>query len=97
MKYFNIKYTDYTMTIAQVRAAFQEENSGPGQLLGYRAMHKQICQKHGLVIPRGVVYDVMTLDDEDGLQRCKAIGKEKRNFYFPGKLSISQALLQIIY
>ena len=101
-----------------MRAAFQEENNGPGQLLGYRVMHKQIREKHGLAAPRGltldeksnlhkvclvqtcckyrlciglhplrkwwlpslhkIVYDVMTLDDEDGLQRRKAMGKEKR-------------------
>ena len=78
MKYFDIKYTDYSTTVDQVRAAFQEENNGPGQLLGYRAMHKQIREKHGLSVPRGLVYDVMTLDDEDGLQRRKAMGKEKR-------------------
>ena len=78
MKYFDIKYTDYSTTVEQVRAAFQEENNGPGQLLGYRAMHKQIREKHGLAVPRGLVYDVMTLDDEDGLQRRKAMGKEKR-------------------
>ena len=51
MKYSDIKYTDYSTTVEQVRAAFQEENSGPGQLLGYRAvvraMHKQIREKHG--------------------------------------------------
>ena len=34
MKYFDIKYTDYSTTVEQVRAAFQEENIGPGQLLG---------------------------------------------------------------
>ena len=67
IEYFDIKYTDYSTTVEQVRAAFQEENSGPSQLLGYHAMHKQIREKHGLAVPRGLVYDVMMLDDEDGL------------------------------
>ena len=93
VKYFDIKYTDYSTTVEQVRAAFQEENNGPGQLLGYRAMHKQIREKHGLAVPRGLVYDVMTLDDEDGLQRRKAMGKEEkkgysRSFYFTGRLLV---------
>lgn len=78
MKHFDIKYTDYSTNVEQVRAAFQAENEGPGQLLGYRAMHKRIREQHGLAVPRGLVYDVMTLDDEDGLQRRKAVGKERR-------------------
>jgi hypothetical protein len=40
-------------------------------------MHKRIREQHGLAVPRGLVYDVMTLDDEDGLQRRKAVGKKK--------------------
>ena len=90
MKHFDIKYVDYNTTVEQVRAVFQVENDGPGQLLGYRAMHKKIREKHGLAVPRGLVYDVMTLDYGDGLQRQKLLERKRekgssRNFHFSGK------------
>ena len=61
MKHFGIKYIEYKTALEDVRAAFRTENIGPGQLLGYRAMHKRLREVHGLAVPRGLVYDVMTL------------------------------------
>ena len=93
MKHFDIKYVDYSTTVVQVRAAFQAENDGPGQLLDYRAMHKRILEQHGLAVPRGLVYDVMTLDDEDGCKDEKQLERKKekkgssRNFYFSARLN----------
>ena len=78
MKHFGIKFIDYDRTVDEVREAFQAEKKGPGQLLGYRAMHKRIREQHGLHVPRGLVYDVMTLDDNDGLLRRRTIGKKRR-------------------
>ena len=49
-----------------MKAAFHEKNSGLGQRLSCRAMDKQIREKYGLAVPRGLVSDVMRLDDEDG-------------------------------
>ena len=93
MKYFDIKYTDYSTTVEQVSAAFQEEKNGPGQLLGYRAMHKQIREKHGLAVPRRLAYDVMTLDDEKVCKDAKLWERKREkgvqsDFYFTGSLSI---------
>ena len=67
MKHFGIKFVDYGTTVDQVREAFNAEKDGPGQLLGYRAMHKKIRDQYGLRVPRGLVYDVMTLDNNEGL------------------------------
>lgn len=40
--------------------AVEKEISGPGKLLGYRAMHNKISEIHGLQVPRDLVYAVMT-------------------------------------
>ena len=34
--------TDYDVDVIDVEAAVEKEISGPGKLLGYRAMHKKI-------------------------------------------------------
>ena len=78
MKHFGIKFVDYDTTVDQVREAFNAEKDGPGQLLGYRAMHKRIREQYGLHVPRGLVYDVMTLDDNEGLIQRRTIGKRRR-------------------
>ena len=41
---------------------------GPGSLLGYRALHKKICEVHGLSVPRNLVYAVMTEVNPQGLE-----------------------------
>ena len=55
----------------EVVAASNTENDDPGQLLGYRALHKKPREQHGLAVPhvflpqlnminpRGLVDDVM--------------------------------------
>ena len=52
MKYFNVKYTDYSTTIEQVRAAFQHFNrkimDPIGQLLGYRATTSKYAKNMAL-------------------------------------------------
>ena len=42
MRYFDAKYINYET----------DENDGPGQLLGYRALHKKLREQHGLAVPR---------------------------------------------
>ena len=78
MKHFGIKFVDYDTTVDQVREAFNAEKDCPGQLLGHRAMHKRIREQYGLHVPRGLVYDVMTLDDNEGLLQRRTIGKRRR-------------------
>ena len=51
MRYFDIKYINYETTVDEVVAAFNTEN-GPGQLLGYRALHKNLREQHGLAVLR---------------------------------------------
>ena len=69
LKYFDIHYVDYVISVEDIDAAFRQEQDGPGQLLGYRAVHKVIREKHKLAVPRGLVYDVMANVDPDGLDR----------------------------
>ena len=69
MAHFNIKYTNYDTDLQAVGTAVREEIEGPGQLLGYRSMHKKLREQHNLAVPRGLVYDVMTLVDPEGLER----------------------------
>ena len=52
MQYFGIQFTDYDVEVNDVEAAVEKEISGPGKLLGYRAMHKKIREIHGLNVPR---------------------------------------------
>ena len=52
MRYFDIKYINYETTVDEVVAASNTENDDPGQLLGYRALHKKLHEQHGLAVPR---------------------------------------------
>ena len=75
LAFFDIKYTD----VEDVENAVSEEMEGPGQLLGYRAMHHKICEQHQLHVARNLVHDVMTLVDPEGLERRGNVGiKERR-------------------
>lgn len=79
MNHFGIKYVDYSLTVAEVEEAVCEENDGPGQLLGYRALQKKIREQHQLAVPRALVYDVLTKVDPEGLNvgRMWAVIKER--------------------
>ena len=68
MAYFEIKYIDYETDLKVVEMAVKEKISGPGQLLGY----------HQLAVPRGLVYDVMTKVDPEGLESRGKVGQKKR-------------------
>ena len=60
------------------QAALNTENDGPEQLLGYRAMHRKLHEQHGLAVPRGLVYDVMTMECSERLEHWKNVGEKKR-------------------
>ena len=66
MQYFGIHFTDYDVEVNDVEAAVQKEISGPGKLLGYRAMHKKIREIHGLNVPTDLFYMVMAKKDPRG-------------------------------
>ena len=58
--------------------AVKKEISGPGKLLGYRAMHKKILEIQGLRVPRDLVYAVMAKVYPDGLEERGGVGETKR-------------------
>ena len=39
MQFLGIQFTDYDVEVNDLEAAVEKEISGPGKLLGYRAMH----------------------------------------------------------
>ena len=61
LAFFGIQYIKYDTDIEEVETAVREEIEGPGQLLGYRAMHKKLREQHNLAVPRDLVHDVMGL------------------------------------
>ena len=79
MQYFGtFQFTDYDVEVNDVEAAVEKEISGPGKLLGYRAMHKKIREIHGLNVPRDLVYMVMAKVDPRGLEETGGVGKARR-------------------
>ena len=51
------------MDVNKVENAVEKEISGPGKLLGYRAMHQKLREVHSLQVPRDLVYAAMTKVD----------------------------------
>jgi hypothetical protein len=77
LRYSDIRYVDSNVTVDDVRDAVSKELSGPGKLLGYRAMHKKVRQEHELNVPRDLVHAVMYDLDPDGLQ-ARAVGAKRK-------------------
>ena len=51
------------VSIDEVENAVQEEMDGLGQLLGYRPLHKKICEDHGLAVHVSVkIMDLQYMD-----------------------------------
>ena len=83
LQYFGISYTDRNVTIGQLQTAVRNEVEGPGQLLGYRALHKKIRQVHDLKVPRDLVYAAMYDAYPDVLeQRAPQFKKKKPKGHF---------------
>ena len=78
MQYFGIQFTNYDVEVNDVEAAVEKEISGPGKLLGYRAMHKKIREIHGLNVPSDLVYRAMAKVDPRGLEEIGGVGKARR-------------------
>ena len=47
MRYFNIFYHSNNISLNDMKEAVKGDLNGPGELLGYRAMHLKIRQKTG--------------------------------------------------
>ena len=93
MAHFGVKYVDYGTDLKVVERAVKEETSGPGQLLGYRPMHKKLREHHHLAVPRGLVYNVMTQIDPEGIEPRKSWTKEATQgddwyIYITGKITV---------
>ena len=77
LKYFNIYKTDKNISVEEVQRVALEEISGPGRLLGYRAMHAKIQQYRQLNVPRALVYAAMEDVDPNGLE-YRTVGKKSK-------------------
>lgn len=79
LREFNIYFTDYNVSVEEVKEAVAKELDGPGKLLGYRAMQNKLRQEYRINVPRDLVHNVMTELDPEGLAaRCPTGKKENR-------------------
>ena len=78
LRYFNIYKTDKNVSAEEIQRVVLEEISGPGRLLGYRAMHAKIRQYHQLNVPRALVYAAMEDVDTNGFEYRTVEEKSKR-------------------
>ena len=78
LRYFEVYYKDDTVSIEDVKEAVEKELEGPGNLLGYRSMHKKIRQKYDLL-----AYDVKFMSDLDseGLAARGGVRAKKARWY----------------
>ena len=51
-----VSVIDYDIPLGNIEDAVRKEMSGPGRLLGYRALHKKLREIHRINVPRNVVY-----------------------------------------
>ena len=56
LRHFDIQYNDKNVSVEEVKDAVKKELEGPGKLLGYRAMHREVRQVHDLNVPRDLVH-----------------------------------------
>ena len=69
LQHFQISYTDVTVDVATIKTAVHKELKVAGKHLGYRAMQQKIRNEHGLLVPRDLVYAIMTVLDPLGLEQ----------------------------
>ena len=80
LHYFHIKYIDHEIELDDLEASVRKEMNDPGNLLGYRALHKMVREVNGQNVPRVMVYTMMDFVDHRSL-------KEKRRRCRPTKTS----------
>lgn len=78
LQYLNISYIDYETPVDRVREIVEEEVSGPGGRLGYRALNLKLRTNHDIKVPRNVVYNVLCEVDPEGLEERRIVKKEKK-------------------
>ena len=91
LHYFDIKYIEYEIELDDLEESVHKEMNGPGNLLGYRALHKKIREVHGQNVPRNMVYGMMKFVDPSGLKERGGVGQPKRarKGVFSSKVSAS--------
>lgn len=77
LREFYIFYNDNNVPVQEVKDILRKELNGPGRLLGYRAMHLKLRQKHGMKIPRDIVYELMYAEEPE-LLRARQPGNKKK-------------------
>uniref|UniRef100_A0A7M5VGW6 Uncharacterized protein n=1 Tax=Clytia hemisphaerica TaxID=252671 RepID=A0A7M5VGW6_9CNID len=75
---FDIYYHDFSQNVEEVENIIREELTGPGRLLGYRAMHLKLRQKYDVKIPRDHVYEIMHKINPELLEERRPCFKKKR-------------------
>ncbi|XP_066931267.1 uncharacterized protein [Clytia hemisphaerica] len=78
MQHFDIERNDPNVSIEEIKAAVENEMKGPGQLLGYRALHLKIRQEYGLKVKRDLVYAAMVDIDYDSVKSRQPRKKQKK-------------------
>lgn len=83
LKHFNITYQDYSVSAERIVNAVKAESRGSGKDLGYRAMTAKVRQKHGMAVPRDIVYAAMVNVDHEAVKRRRpGIKRKKRNGHY---------------
>lgn len=87
LRHFKINYNDKTVPVQDVITEVENMLSGPGRLLGYRAMHKKIRQEYNKKASRQQVYLTMQELDPSGLTACSVVGAKKQRMkgYFTSR------------
>ena len=65
-------------TSIEVKDAVKKVLDGPGERLGYRAIHQKLWMEHDIKAPRELVYTLKQEEDDESLNRRKQIIKKAR-------------------
>ena len=73
----------YDTSLEMVQAAVQKELSGPGKLLGYRALNQKMRMQYEIQVPRNLVHKMLQNEDLEGLEfrRSSSKKKERKRLY----------------
>ena len=84
LKEYGLKRRSNTVDQNRVRQCILEELDGSGRLLSYRAMWRRLQSKHGVMVPRLVVENMLREIDPEGSRLRKANRLHRRSYLNPG-------------
>ena len=70
--------------INEVAQVIEEQLSGSGRILGYRAMHQRLINDYGLVVTRDVVRKVLKILDPEGVENRSRHRLRRRRYHTKG-------------